>query len=117
LKCSGACGYCNIINDEDDQTRWRRKGNTPPGERILTSPHDTDARLSKKRGSEWVGYKAHLTETCDDDTPNLVTHVETTLATTADSVVVDPIHADLNANSVCPVSIWWTTAMVQVRLS
>jgi transposase len=88
--------------DEDDQTRWRRKGNTPPGERILTSPHDTDARLSKKRGSEWVGYKAHLTETCDDDTPNLITHVETTLATTADSVVVDPIHADLKRKHCLP---------------
>jgi transposase len=91
-----------FYTDEDDQTRWRRKGNTPPGERILTSPHDTDARLSKKRGSEWVGYKAHLTETCDDDTPNLITHVETTLATTADSVVVDPIHADLERKHCLP---------------
>lgn len=57
--------------DEDDQTRWRRKGNTPPGERILTSPHDTDARLSQKRGSQWIGYKVHLTETCDEDTPHI----------------------------------------------
>src|SRR5690606_21119593 len=65
--------------DEDDQTRWRRAGNTPPGERILTSPYDPDARLSKKRGSEWVGYKVHLTETCDNDSPHLITHVETTL--------------------------------------
>lgn len=88
--------------DDDDQTRWRRKGNTPPGERILTSPHDTDARLSKKRGSEWVGYKVHLTETCDDDTPNLVTHVETTLATTADSTVIEPIHAELDRKQCVP---------------
>ncbi len=88
--------------DEDDQTRWRRKGNTPPGERILTSPHDTDARLSKKRGSEWVGYKVHLTETCDEKTPNLVTHVETTLATTADNDVVEPIHAELARKQCLP---------------
>jgi len=88
--------------DEDDQTRWRRKGNTSPGERILTSPYDTDARLSKKRGSQWTGYKVHLTETCDEDAPHLVTHVETTLATTADSVVVEPIHAELKRKACLP---------------
>jgi transposase len=88
--------------DEDAQTRWRRKGNTPPGERILTSPYDTDARLSKKRGSQWTGYKVHLTETCDDDAPHLVTHVETTLATTADSAVVEPIHTELKRKNCLP---------------
>lgn len=88
--------------DEDDQTRWRRAGNTPPGERILTSPYDPDARLSKKRGSEWVGYKVHLTETCDDDLPHLITHVETTLATQADSEVVKPIHTELKRKNCLP---------------
>lgn len=88
--------------DEDDQTRWRRTGNVPPGERILTSPYDTDARLSKKRGSSWVGYKVHLTETCDDDLPHLITHVETTLATEADSEVVEPIHAELKRKDCLP---------------
>jgi transposase len=91
-----------FYTDEDDQTRWRRKGNTPPGERILTSPYDTDARMSKKRGSSWSGYKVHLTETCDDDTPHLVTHVETTLATTADNDVVEPIHAELERKHCLP---------------
>jgi transposase len=88
--------------DEEGQTRWRHSGNTPPGERILTSPYDTDVRLSKKRGSQWVGYKVHLTETCDDDTPHLVTHVETTLATTADNDVVEPIHTELKRKHCLP---------------
>lgn len=88
--------------DEDDQTRWRRQGNTPPGEHILTSPYDTDARLSKKRGSQWTGYKVHLTETCDADAPHLVTHVETTLATTADNDVVEPIHLELERKNCLP---------------
>jgi transposase len=88
--------------DEDDQTRWRRKGNTPPGEQILTSPYDTDARLSQKRGSQWIGYKVHLTETCDEDSPHLITHVETTLATEADSSVVEPIHAELDRKNCLP---------------
>ncbi len=102
--------------DEDDQTRWRRKGNTPPGERILTSPHDTDARLSQKRGSQWIGYKVHLTETCDEDTPHLITHVETTLATEADSTVVESIHAELDRKNCLPLNIWWIMAMGQARL-
>ena len=88
--------------DEDDRTHWRKSGNVPSGERILTSPYDTDARLSKKRGNQWIGYKVHLTETCDDDAPHLVTHVETTLATGADSAVVDPIHAELERKGCLP---------------
>lgn len=91
-----------FYTDDDDQTRWRRAGNTPPGEKILVSPHDTDVRLSKKRENQWIGYKVHLTETCDDDMPNLITHVETTLATVADSTVVEPIHADLNRKNCLP---------------
>jgi transposase len=88
--------------DEDDHTHWRKSGNVPPGEDILTSPYDPDARLSKKRGSEWVGYKVHLTETCDEDSPNLITHVETTFATGADSNVVEPIHAELDRKNCLP---------------
>jgi transposase len=88
--------------DEDDQTRWRRKGNTPPGEHILTSPYDTDARVSKKRGARWTGYKVHLSESCNDNAPHLVTHVETTLATTADNDVVEPIHAELERKNGLP---------------
>ncbi|HRI93910.1 MAG TPA: IS1182 family transposase [Accumulibacter sp.] len=91
-----------FYTDEDDLTRWRRKGNTPPGERIVTSPHDTDARLSKKRGKPWVGYKVHLTESCDDDKPHLVTHVETTLATTADNAVVELIYTELDRKQCLP---------------
>jgi transposase len=88
--------------DENDQIRWRRTGNLPPGEHILTSPFDPDARLSKKRESSWVGYKVHLTETCDTDAPHLITHVETTLATEADSQVIEPIHAELKRKQCLP---------------
>lgn len=91
-----------FYQDEDDQTRWRGSGNVPPGERILTSPYDPDARRSQKRNTYWVGYKVHLTETCDDDAPHLITHVETALATEADSEAIQPIHADLHAKQRLP---------------
>jgi transposase len=47
-------------------------------------PYDLEARYSLKRGMAWVGYKAHMTETCDDETPHVITHVETTPATKPD---------------------------------
>ena len=31
-------------------------------------PYDPEARYSTKREVEWVGYKVHLTETCEPDT-------------------------------------------------
>ena len=43
----------------------------------------------------WSGYKAHLSETCDEDAPRLITHVETTPATTQDSDMTAHIHAQL----------------------
>ena len=52
----------------------------PPAARLIQSPFDLDARYSYKREREWMGYKVHLTETCDEHTPNLITHVLTTNA-------------------------------------
>jgi transposase len=49
-----------------------------------------------------VGYKAHATETCDDDTPHVITHVETTPATTPDDNMLEPIHAALAEQALLP---------------
>ncbi len=37
--------------------RWREGKDLPPGRRRLSSPYDTDARYSVKRGYGWVGFK------------------------------------------------------------
>jgi transposase len=75
--------------------RWRSPDDSPPAHLLINSPYDPDARYGGKRDLTWVGYKVHLTETCDPDEPHVVTHVETTLATTHDGQVVEAIHADL----------------------
>jgi transposase len=49
-----------------------------------------------------AGYKAHLTESCDDTLPHLVTHVETTQATEPDVNTLDAIHAGLAAKALLP---------------
>ncbi|HSH81022.1 MAG TPA: transposase [Herpetosiphonaceae bacterium] len=50
----------------------------------------------------WVGYKVHLTETCDPELPRLITHVETTPATTPDIVMIPTIHAALAEKDLLP---------------
>jgi transposase len=43
-----------------------------------------------------------VTETCDDDASNLITHVATTPATTADCDMTAAIHTDLAAKELLP---------------
>jgi transposase len=87
---------------QDDAIFWRKTDNMPPTERIIHSPYDAQARYSQKRQTEWLGYKAHITETCEEDQPRLITHVETTPATTQDEQVTETIHAALAAKDLLP---------------
>ncbi len=80
---------------ENGQLRWRTAQEVPPAAQAIRTPYDPDARFSQKRSTAWVGYKVHLTETCDPDLPRLITNVETTLATTQDSQMTTPIHQAL----------------------
>ncbi|MFD4144688.1 IS1182 family transposase [Streptomyces sp. NPDC058572] len=79
----------------------------PPARVRLGSPYDTDARWAAK-GEDlfWLGYKIHLSETCDaddgDTTPNLITNVATTDATVADASMTEPIHQALAGRQLTP---------------
>ncbi len=81
---------------------WREAGNLPPAAYRIQSPYDLEAHYSRKREVEWVGYKGHVTETCDPDQPALLTHVATTPATQPDTVVLAQIQADLAAQALLP---------------
>ena len=82
--------------------RWRAAEDLPPSARLICSPYDAQARYAKKRSVEWVGYKVHLTETCDTDTPHLITAVQTTPAPVADVAQLPVIHAELAAHQRLP---------------
>ena len=90
-----------IVNE---QLVWRADKNTPPKRLLVQSPYDTEARNSTKRNVNWTGYKVHLTETCDEETPNIITNVETTPATTTDVGVIDDIHANLADKELMPTA-------------
>jgi transposase len=88
--------------DATGAVRWREAQDRPPNAQLIVSPYDPEARLSTKRDMDWVGYKVHLTETCDDDVPHLMTHVETTPATSQDRQALGPIHQALAQRDLLP---------------
>ena len=69
---------------------------------LISSPYDTDARYSTKREVHWVGYKAHLTETCEIDRPHLIVNVETTPATTPDDNMIEEVHESEKGRDLLP---------------
>jgi transposase len=94
---------------------WAEQYTTPPGPilfrekkdldssaDLIVSPYDTEARFSIKRGMEWIGYKVHFTETCDEEYPHLITHVETTHAAVPDEQVLPSIHEALAHQDLLP---------------
>ena len=87
---------------EEGQIRWRSNENIPPASRLISSPYDTQAHMSIKRDIVWTGYKVHVTETCDDQSPHLILHVETTSATTQDMEMTEVLHQALERKQLLP---------------
>ena len=86
----------------EEGVRWRSADDIPPAAQFISSPYDLEAHLGKKGSTCWVGYKVSLTETCEDDTPHLVTHVETASAPTADGEATPRVHEDLRQKDLLP---------------
>lgn len=85
-----------------DSVGWRSDDHIPPASLLISSPYDPDAHVSIKRSTVWTGYKVHLTETCDNDTPHLLIHIETTPATTQDMEMTGTIHQALADKRLLP---------------
>lgn len=73
----------------------------PAGERF-DSPYDAEVRYGNKRATEWRGYKAHFTESCDEGRPFLICNVETTKATIPDLLMSRTIHESLGKKKSLP---------------
>lgn len=95
--------FAQHYQQQGQQVHWR-DGPAVSNEDRIVSPYDPEARSSRKRSMVWLGYKVHLTETCDQDPtcPHLVTHVETTPATLQDTEVLAPIGEKLRAKGLAP---------------
>jgi transposase len=87
---------------DTEAMHWRQMTDQPPSAVRIHTPYDTEARYSAKRDTTWLGYKVHLTESCDEDAPHLITHVLTTPATTPDFDAPAIIHIELTAKELLP---------------
>lgn len=77
---------------QEGQLEVRNKDDLPPAHLTIRSPYDPEAHYGHKRDLSWFGYKVHLTETCDEQLPHLITHVVTTDATETDVEQTQIIH-------------------------
>jgi transposase len=87
---------------DQGQVRWREPADQPPVSQRLHSPYDPDVRYARKRETGWIGYKVHLTETCDTDMPNLITDVQTTAAGLGDVEMTAPVQDALTERGLPP---------------
>lgn len=74
----------------------------PPVRAWYRSPYDPEVRYGRKRDFDWIGYKVHLTESCDDSLPHLITQVETVPATQQDHHALTAIQAELADKQLLP---------------
>ncbi len=99
-----------------EEVRWRGKDERPPSAVLIQSPYDLDARYCTKRDTQWVGYKTHVSETCDEGYPDLMTQVLTTLSTTPDCVMGPTIQQDLAQRDLLPGTHLVDTGYVDAAL-
>ena len=88
--------------EPDGAVKWRTVKDLPPSTIAIHSPHDVEAHYSSKRSVDWVGYKVHMTEICDSNSPRLITNVHTTLSTITDEQAVGPLHEALEEKDLLP---------------
>lgn len=87
---------------EAGQLRHREMMEMPPVGEWIRSPFDPEARYGRKRDIHWIGYKVHLTETCDEEKPHFITQVETRSAIEQDNEATAEIQEELAKNQMAP---------------
>jgi hypothetical protein len=88
------------INIPDPEIEIREK---PVGDKIISSPHNTDAEYTRKRNQTVVGHKGFVTETCDPDNEvQFITDVNLEPATHADATEISAIEQRLEGNNLKP---------------
>jgi transposase len=93
----------NFFYDQGGNVRWRTsEEGIPRSARYVNSPIDPDCRYARKFTTSWVGYRVHLTETCEEGLPNIITDVQTAPAPIADGDATPIIHEALKEKDLLP---------------
>lgn len=85
----------------EDKTVFRAPGPYDGASRIQT-PHDPEARYSKKGRQAWIGDKLQATETDEEGYPHLITDIAMTSSVRADATELKQIHNRLKARELLP---------------
>src|SRR5215204_2667319 len=101
---------------EDGEVNWVANADLERAATAIESPYDTEARFSTKRDLSWTGYKVHLSETCDEQLPRIITNVQTTVAATPDVSCTADIHKALQANNLLPTRHLVDTGYIDAEL-
>lgn len=104
-----------FAHGDDGLMQLRDPKALPSAREIVESPYEPDARFATKRGMHWVGYKIHVTETCDEDLPHLVTQVETTPAPATDVGQLGSIQDALAQQALLPAEHLVDAGYVRAR--
>jgi transposase len=94
----------------EGQSRWRAGPQAGEDEGVIRSPYDPEARTGKKREIVWLGYKVHLTETCQTQptgakgraAPQLIVQVQTRLSNEQEVEVTASIQHELAQADLLP---------------
>jgi transposase len=96
----------NYYWDPAGRLRWRDDdgdAGLPPSAARVVSPYDPAARYSRRgQVTRWTGYLAHVTETCAEDSPNVITDVATMPSTSDDRHALAGIHDRLARRGLLP---------------
>lgn len=80
------------------------------GKDHICSPHEPEAEYANKGKKGWIGYKAQVAETVNDDgKQNFITHIELTAATKFDGDCVEFVINDLESKQIMPSELYGDT--------
>jgi hypothetical protein len=100
----------NNIDSVEPDIEIREK---PVGDKIISSPHNTDAEFTRKRTQTVVGHKGFLTETCDPENKvQFITDVNLKGATHADATEISLIEQRLESNNLKPEEFYGDAGFV-----
>ena len=75
----------------------------PPATKHIESPYDIEAHYARHNDHDWIGYKVHITETCnEDEAMHVITNVKTELAPQQDVEATPIIQAELAQKGFAP---------------
>ncbi|MBA3791757.1 MAG: IS1182 family transposase [Rubrobacter sp.] len=107
----------NYFREQDGSVKWRTSEiGIPPSTKFVGSPFDLEARYARKYTTSWVGYRVHLTETCEEGLPNIITDVQTAPGPVADGNATPIIHEALKKKDLLPETQFVDTGYLDAEL-